>query len=318
MSDLINYFENLLIGEDERAEIAATAKLIPDVPQKVKLIDMDKAIAIMKKYREKRNLGNTVIVKAIKIDLYKELSKSFVTINDRKHNVVYGILTGVDIYKNPSYLRVTLRDQMIYDLTDERMCQEWVMTRMHPMIAGSPLATRETAMYYVNDPQLEAKKRMNTMLIMKKAFENIDGLDTKGIVRLSRIMGVMVEDDDSDLIVRSKLLEEANKNPLIFNEIWTSTDRKLREILYSAVQNGIVVIRQEEGYFYKDLTMGLTEGDTIAKLQTDVMMLQSISKLLSENDYILNKVIENTKARGEKVVEEKKGNKTDNKQNLED
>jgi hypothetical protein len=282
-----------VISSEERKEISEKAVLeIKELPT-VKIVDLDKAVAIMKRFRDSKNLGNIVVIKANYINEVRELNKKFTYDKDVKNGVLYGVFKGLDERKNPVWAKIDVPDAGLnLNLEIPWDAQQWCVLRMWGHLEGSPysikISQKSRPLFSVVDAKMEAINEKNEIMKMNSGFKKIIALNAEQLVRLLRYLGVEVTDVDDIEVLQSKALRFVRDYPLEFEKKFDDPSRGTMEIVESAVSLGVIDYDLEVGYKYNGIFLGGSKHDVIYKLKSDTVTLTSIASKVEKDDNITN------------------------------
>lgn len=196
-----------------------------------------------------------------------------------------GMIIGIPERINPKtkeiiFRRITLRDERTFDLSDDNDAMEWAVVKHSHYVEGSP-NQRGKAKYKVYDKEAEAEKFLLTNKVKRKAETIADGFNAAQLREMGMNLGLHVE-AMSLIVLQSKVIEVAEKDPHRFMEIWDSPTRAEMTIFKRAMGVGLITFDNLLGYCFGALPIGPTEAAAIQHLKENHQLCQTID-LQSKN-----------------------------------
>ena len=285
--------EQVLVTEEERRWIAKNASKEMGSKVTYRVIDLEKAVARIRKERKEKNLSPYVEIQPISEDQHKNPHKQATFQKDPITGVLYGIALSADDFGNIRWQKVQMGDVLSLNLDNENDAKIWAVVRFNPDILFSPFQ-RENPYYKIYDPVDDALAKQKKAREVREAFSRVDILkkDPKQMVQFARYLGEEVRDNTNYEIVHGVLLEYAMSSPTRFNARWSSKARTFAEHFYSAHALGIITEDVNGGFQYENIQLGLSRQEAIRFMVKDSNVMSSISAALDKSD----KAVKNVKA----------------------
>lgn len=249
---------------------------------KYKVVDMEKAVQLLRENRKKKGLTDLIELKVIKADKYKELQKGPTWVKDHMTGIYYGIPYGMYPDGNIKFQRVLLSDYNTFNLANEAEAKFWIVMRMHPAVSGSPF--EREAIFEVIDPELEAKKTINRANLIGSCINRATRMKKEDLLRFARYSGLPIPPEPTVRIIRSMITGLAFENPERFQELYDSPIRGVAEAFHSGKQLGIIVENAETGYSYEGIALGMTDAEGFRFLETDTVTLSRIQRAVAASE----------------------------------
>lgn len=237
---------------------------------KIKVIDSKKVGEYLLEKRLKANLSNIIELKAINPPKKKEFLHKITFVKDKDFGLYYGIYTGEDRFKNPSWLRIQFdKEYEVFNLNQTDDLQKFAVIVMHPIVAGTPFAYMGTPVFNVFDPKEKSIATMNKLDLLPKVSAFLNGLSGKRLASFARYMGVDITEDTDPEIVKGTLAEIGINDPFDFVNKANVKDRLFAEIFANAIDVGVLVEDVEKGYLFNGVYLGATREEVISRIKTD-------------------------------------------------
>lgn len=277
-------FETFIISEEERKNMPF--KLFGQL----KVIDLQKAVPLMKKEREKLGIGMKVSLIPIREDKFKEPNYGFSWTKDPITGIYYGIPISVLSDGNPKWRRIICGESLPLDLTREDEAIQWTVLRMWDKIEGSPYQGADP-IYRIFDPMQEAEKEDLRAEHIDQSLSLIKEMTAKRKVTFGRYLGIKMDQDTNLYILTSDLKKHAINEPADFMKKFHDARRGMREILESAMYLSVIKHMPQRGYMFRDINLGLTK-DAILKYFADYPdVCESINQDCIAADSIMTKLV---------------------------
>lgn len=249
---------------------------------KYKVVDMDKAVALLREGRKKKGLTDQIELKVIKADRFKELQRGPTWVKDHVTGIYYGIPYGIYPDGNIKFQRILLGDYNSFNLANEAEAKFWIVMRMHPTVSGSPF--EREAIFEVTDPELEAKKTISRATMIGNCISRATRMKKEDLLRFARYAGLPIPADPTVRIIRSMITGLAFENPERFQELYDSPIRGVAEAYHSGKQLGIIVEHPERGFSYEGIGLGLTDAEAFRFLEQDTVTLSRIQRSVAASE----------------------------------
>lgn len=282
------------IGLEEREWISQNAiKEVGNETRKFRVVDMDKLKAHFRAERYKTGLAATLSILPIKEDMKKDRNYTFSNFNDRQHDVIHGVFIGLDKNGEPKFKRFDLKGSQDFDLTRPDDLEFWLIARWHPQLKGSP---NESGPYYkVYDATEEILSSTEKMTSMLTAAGRIKGMKLKEKIYFLRYLQIPILNSYTEQIIDGLLFQFAQNSPSTFNEKYSSAQRSLYEIFYTAITLGVIQHVPDYGYKFENFKLGAVEFDVIAALNKDKTVLSSVLDKIAKLDLSVSDIETKTK-----------------------
>ena len=274
-----------LITIDERRKMPFT--MMGD-QIKYKVIDMEKAIELLRESRKKKGLTDIIELKTIRPDKYKELQRGPTWVKDHLTGIYYGIPYGMYPDGNIKFQRILLSDFNSFNLASESEAKFWIVMRMHPTVNGSPF--ERDPIFEVVDPEIEAKKTLNRASLIQNCLNRASRMKKEDLLRFSRYAGLPIPPDPTTRIIRSMITNLAFESPERFSELYDSPLRAISEAFHSGKQLGIIDESPDKGYSYEGIGLGMTDAEAIRFLEQDTVTLSRIQRSVVNSEIDILKV----------------------------
>lgn len=298
----------LLVSRKEREEIAKNC--VYKEVRGNRIVDLDKAIVIMRKYRKEAGLSPIVEIRQKETFAKGKYHKSFSFIRDIDFNLDYGFINSIDEKQNVSWQRIGMDELIKLNLDITKNAKMWVVLRMYHLIEGSPMSSNMIKLYHVYDHSIENKKIINRSNDIVQSINYISKLGGREMVMLARYFGLSgeLQEESSTTVevVHGKLLQLAHMNPTDFMRKVLISDRVYYQYLESGLNYGVVTHTDEGGYMFKDIYLGLTKDDVVHKMKNDKIVTQGLIQETNDKDSLADKIDEESKL--EKASTEKTKN----------
>lgn len=287
-----NLSKNTLISKAERKANKDQCLTIGD-KLKFSLANVEKIARDLQEERKKKNMSMFITIRPIISNKYRDLNHKFSFFKDHEYDLLYGMLVGFHQDGNPKWRMIEINDSITLNLENLDEAKMWVVIRMSPRLQGSPFQS-DDILFEVYDPSLIAKSNSNRRRNLMKAFERINGLSPKELLSLARVMNISLYDKITYSEIVDKMSEEAEKNPIGFNNEFDNPSRKIKELIVSASLvidldgRPIVEHTTEKGYLYKGVYLGDTINEVISKVTKDTGMQNRIQESLNNFDALMN------------------------------
>lgn len=275
-----------LVSENERLTILPEEVIFSQSPSKIKILDVDKTAKRLKQERKDKGLSMYIYINPLREDRFKNTIQKFSYTKDNETGVHYGICTGFHPDGNPMWQRIEIQEHTTLNLEQEFDCKLWAVIRMSSFVKGSPFATEDTMKYYVLDPEAQAREVVEKASVMSLAIRKAEKLVGHDLVRFGRFLQLFFEPNTTEFIVKSKVIEYAMQDPILFNAKHDIPDRSLREAFYSGL--ALDVIRHDigKGHFFNTIPMGPNEETVVQYLKVNAETAANLMKEIELNERV--------------------------------
>ena len=282
------------ISLEEREWIAANAfKEVGNESRKFKVVDLEKLKKHFKEERYKTGLAPTISILPIHEDMKKDRNYTFSVFNDRQFGILHGIYIGLDKNGEPKFKRMDIKGSTDFDFTRPDDLEFWLIARWHPQLKGSP---NESAPYYkVFDATEDILKSTDKMDSILTAAARIKSMKLKQKIYFLRYLQIVVQNTYTESIIDGLLFQFAQNSPSTFNERYSSSQRSIYEIFYTAITLGIIQHVPDQGYRFENFKLGAVEFDVIAALNKDKVVLASVLDKVAKMDLAVSDIENRTK-----------------------
>lgn len=281
------------VSREERELIAKEATFIPqsktgEIVFDEVIIDMKKAIKIMREFRRKNGLSMNVEIIKINTGNNKinELHLEIPYVRDEEFDVFYGRYNGISDAGNIKWTKTFLDQYNLLNLNNDYSAAIWIIARMSAYVRGSiyeKSSQNVKAYYYVVDAKMDLDKMEDKFKQQELALNRLKKMSAEEMVRFARLLGVSIPNYADAVDVKKELYNVINSNPFRFNESYESKSKAVEEIVKSAIELGIIN-STPNGYLYRGSLLG-SGYDTVVKILVEnAGMLQDINLLLKESD----------------------------------
>jgi len=249
---------------------------------KYKVVNMAKAVDLLRESRRKKGLTDTIELKIIRPDKYKESLRGPTWVKDHATGIYYGIPYGMYPDGNIKFQRILLSDFNSFDLANDSEAKFWIVMRMHPSVVGSPF--EREAIFEVVDPEIEAKKTIGKATLINSCINRAIRMKKDDLLRFARYAGLPIPSDPSVRIIRSMITSLAFESPERFFELYDSPLRGISEAYHSGKQLGIIVEDPKNGFSYEGIGLGITDAEVIRFLEGDTVTLSRIQRSVAASE----------------------------------
>ena len=273
------------VSEKERRNIAENYSMIlgKEGNIKYKIIDLQKYAEDVMKRRKELQVPPFVKIKPLYPNKIKSERKSITFVKDRVHDMYYGRFNGFDKHGNPLWNRIDIDNVLELNLNNISDVQIWLVARMHPSIQGSPFESHAT--YFVEDPLEEALSDNRKAESAVEAFSRINLLKGKELVFFARLIGCEVPEGSSTEIVRGILNKKAFTDPILFNNLFKTKDRGIKELVHTALLMNVIK-QTKEGFFFEGMSLGLMKDDIYEFFKEHAQYVKNLTDKVLEEDSI--------------------------------
>lgn len=295
----------LLVTREERKDIAKRLSMkIEGSNTPIKIINISELAEEVVEERRKNRKSMIIEIVPILIKNNKDTNRGITHVKDAQFNVVYGIHTSLDHYKNIVYARILLENGITLNLDNIEDAKKWVVLRMHPLVQGSPL--ERDPIFRVNDPSIEAEKVMVNVNKTERLFDQIRKMNGKEIVDSMRYLGENVDETLTFEIAKSRLLEKAIKLPESTYDKLANKQRGLESKVLAAVEYDIIQNHSDQGYTYDNIPLGISMQDVLNHLENDKTVKASVLTQVAETDVVSDNIQAEYELLGTKKEDTKK------------
>lgn len=174
---------------------------------------------------------------------------------------------------------IELYDGKVFDLNDKHDLSEWEAIKYSPLIAEERFAKNEKGEYvidgnsehygiaefYIDRPGRDAQISNNKAQRIHNAQGYIFGDSRDNLYIKARVLGAKLNGLPYDEVLEF-MLSEAKKDPDKIIELYTGNDFRLRVLLTTALDKG-VILERNGGYIYGKVNIGLTEESVLLWLK---------------------------------------------------
>jgi len=279
----------LLISEKERKEIAKDFSFKPEganIPTKI--ADVTTLAENLQKERKREKKAMIIEISPIIKRVKRDTSIGITNVKDANNNVVYGIFTGLDDYRNITWARIHMDNGITLNLENIEDAKRWIVIRMHAKIKGSPFES--DPLFEVNDPSIEAQKMVQRVTKTEKLFDLIRRMSGSEMVDTLRYLGEEVNEYSTLKIVKSKLYEQVLTKTDHVYEKMSSKQRGIEAKILAAVEYSIIEYNPENGYIYNQVPLGISMNDVINHFESNKIVKDSILSEVSKSDVVSHNI----------------------------
>jgi hypothetical protein len=296
---------NLLVTEQERSMISEKySKLIGD-KIKTRVVDLEQLGEYLRKQRKANGLSLFIDIKPIRVDKYKDINYSFSFVKDRVTGVHFGIPSEFHPDGQIKWVKIPMNEFVSLNLNNAMDMNYWIVIRMHPKVKDSPFDDGDP-IFYVHDPEQEATQKIYEAEQVQQAILRATEIKKNELVNFARYIGLHLESNVSDRIIRSMIMQAAVNQPVFFNQKYEDPNRKIHEVVKNAEQLGIIRYSIDKGYNFKNLFLGNSEYEVLRYMLENTMVLSSIANETRNIDKLGNKMEEESQEEDEKPKKQKK------------
>lgn len=292
--------ENATITQAERKEIAANCVYKQDGLRE-RIVDVNKAVAVMMKYRAKKKLGPIVEIRRIDSGLSKAVAngRTFSFVGDMDNDIKYGIVNEIRRDGSVFWRKMKYQEQMTFNLNVQSQAVMWLIFRMHWALEGAPISGMgREAEYRVYDPVVVQRNVVKNADALLDSLTFIKNSKVLKLVQLVRYYGLTAElQDESTLdgtILRGLLIAEAQRNPIRFNKMKDNKDKQYFASIEAGISYGVLEHNLELGYIYKNINLGSSKEDVVEAFQQKQQLYHGFINEVNSVDTLTEKLrIEN-------------------------
>ncbi len=247
---------------------------------KTKIIDMNKAVENLQRYRLENNMSMVIEVKAIRIDKHKELQRQITFTKDPVTGILYGIPIGMHVDGNIKWRKITLLERNTFDLNNMYEAQAWLVVRMHHTLDGSPFAI-DDPLFEVYDQDVEADRESERAGLVGRALQMVENLSKEEVTPLARYMGIEVVEGMTPKVLRGQLYKRAMHSPQEFINMFKDPNRPIMEAVRMAM--AFKIIKEDEmGLVFNGQNLGMTDVEVVANLKDNNVALTALTRRIKE------------------------------------
>ena len=296
-------------GPEEAKEMAqeANQKSAEKGGYSMKYTDMDRAIKIMREYREKKGLGNKVEIqlkKEVKLRKQANYQKTIKNTICPYTRILFGKFRGINpVNQTPQWSTLELNEYKAFDLSNQDDAADWIILRLAPCIEGSATSHKHFDTHYweFNDIRASNTNAVSKAKDIVKISDIVDHMSGSEMLNVARILGFISNPGDENTLrivdIQGFILMIAMENPSDFFAKYKDQNRKIHELVYAAEAIGIIQFSHTEGYSYVGNLIGHTSEEVTAYLRQDKNLFSLIKNEVIGND-ILAKRLEDQKPEG--------------------
>lgn len=257
-----------------------------NIPTKV--IDLDAYAHDMVEDRKKNNEAMIIEVSPIIKRKQRDTNLGVTCVKDPFNNVLYGIFTGLDDYKNPLWARINMDNGITLNLENINDAKRWIIVRLHPRVQGSPF--ENDPIFEVNDPTIESKKIYQRVQKTEKLFDIIGKMNGAEIVDSLRYLGEPVTEQLTYKVAKSMLFKLVlDSTDLVYQKL-TNKQKNLEAKIIAAVEYGIIENRSENGYIFNEMPLGISINDVMNYFESNKTVRDSILSEVGQKDVVSHNV----------------------------
>lgn len=230
------------------------------------------------------------VLKPIKDDPYKETNISFrcfkgksLTDKDaegKPKEVWFGMVIGTNTADNtPKFRLLTIRNQRIFNLENEKDAKEWHVIRHWEEVKGSPNQNSKPR-FEIYDEEVVAQNDYDTAINVGRAMQLIEGIskDEQKLRNFSRVFGIDGQ-INSPTVLRGLLAKLAMKFPQrIIKAVENTTHTEILEIFHKGKQLGLITYDINKGFTFKNgIPLGSSEEAAIVTMARDEKLFSHMS-----------------------------------------
>lgn len=297
--------ENATITQAERKEIAETCVYKQDGIRE-RIVDVNKAVLVMMKYREKKKLGPIVEIRRIDSGLSKAVAngRTFSFIGDMDNNIKYGIVNEIRNDGSIFWRKMKYQERMVFNLNKQSEAVMWLIFRMHWALEGSPVSGMgREAEYKVHDPVVVQRAVVRSADALLDSLTFIKNSKVLKLVQLVRYYGLTAElQDESTLdgtILRGLLIAEAQRDPIRFNKMKDNKDKQYFASIEAGIGYGVLDHDLELGFVYKNINLGTSKEDVVEAFQQKQQLYHGFINEVNRVDTLTEKLRSENPEKGE-------------------
>jgi hypothetical protein len=256
-----------------------------------KIIDLPKYAEYVMNKREELKVPPFVQIKPIYVNKVRNDRHQITFVKDSTFDVYYGRFRGFGKHGDMQWNRIDIDGTLPLNLNNIADVQIWIVVRMHSSIQGSPFESHAT--YKVDDPLEEALSENKRATSLIDAFNRVSMLKGKELIFFSRFVGCEVPEGANSEIVKGILNKRAYDDPFTFNNLFTTRDRGIKELVNTALT--LSVIKQtKEGFKFEGMHLGMMREDVTEYFKENAQYVKTLTdKVMSEDS--VSRIVENEK-----------------------
>jgi hypothetical protein len=291
-------------GPEEAKEMASHFKTTEKGSFVTKYIDMPEAIAIMRKWREKKGLGNKVEISLkqdVKLRKTGTYQKVFRNIVCPYTHILFGKFRGI----NPGtgiaqWSTLELDEFKAFNLDDDNDAADWIILRMAPCIEESCNSHKfyDTKFWEFNDIRANNSNtiaRARNIVKVTKIVEDLSGSD---MLNMARLLGFTSIPGDENSVtiqdIQGFILEMSLTDPDAFLSKYRDSNRAMHELILAAQAVGSILHSHVDGYSAMGNLIGRTLDEVTQTIRTDKNLYSMLKTQVVGSD-ILAKRMEDLK-----------------------
>jgi hypothetical protein len=257
---------------------------------KIKVIDSIAVGEYLLDKRIKSNLSNIIELKAINPPKKKEFLHKITYTKDKDFGLYYGIYTGEDRFKNPSWLRIQFdKEYEVFNLSQQDDLQKFAVIIMHPIVKGTPFSNMGTPIFNIFDPKEESQATLNKLEAIPKITQFINDLSGKRLAGFARYMGLHITADTDPVMIKGQLAMMGMEDPFAFISKGQVKNLLFEEIYVNAVDVGVIVEDVEKGYLFNGIYLGSSREEVVNRIKTDSNLANGIMYETDKFDEVAHK-----------------------------
>jgi hypothetical protein len=297
-----------LVSNEERENMPFyDPKLEPKNIRRIKLVNLEKVVAKLREERKANNQSMIINLEPIKEERFKDPSWSLTFSKDPETGIFYGIVNSWYEDGNPKWSKIIVNEFRTLNLAHDGDAKVWACLRMHECVENSPLQmiTNSDPILRVNDPEVEAVKKINKGAEIGKAIQRVELLKGEKLVSFARMLGILVGHSTSPKELHGAVMERAYNDAEAFNQKWDDGDRNVKELFSNAYSLGVIKLDHSKGYFYENIPLGMSEPAAIAYLKNESDIMVNIGTEAKRKDEQGKRIAEENEPKEFKVEKTK-------------
>lgn len=285
----------LTVSREEREEIAKTCFNETHMFHGKKIVDLNKAIKVMRKHRFENDLSNIVKIKETE-SFSRKRNKSFSNALDRDFDIMYGLPLEFGKDGEVRWRRIQMQELMSLDLTKDSDAKLWVVLRMYHGIAGCPINASEDKFFHVDDPVVKTRNEIKEMEHLNKGWNYINNSGVSELIQLARFCGLGNELQEESAVNKSVLigilLRELKSNPTQMFMNISNEQKVMISYINAGMSYGLITQNDQDGYVFKETFLGTSIDEVVLKFKEMPQLFHGVINAVNDKDTLSKKLLE--------------------------